>query len=88
MPGVPIDTSNSEDNVFKYILEEETNLFVSILQSNDLPSEFKDIKVDSEFQDFNPKQEKSDRVQVLESQSQIRGTYSLPQAQKSIPWTG
>ena len=34
--GVPLDTTNSEDNVFKDILVEETDTLVSILQYSDL----------------------------------------------------
>ena len=43
--GAPVDTYDSKDNVSKDVLVEETDLLVSILQSSDLQSEFKDVKV-------------------------------------------
>ena len=83
LPGKPMDTPGSEESVYKDVLEEETDLFVAISQSSDLSRESKGIIVDGESQDFNSMQEKSNGVQVPESQSQVRGAHSLPQTQKS-----
>ena len=58
MPRVPKDNADSEGNVFKDILEKETDPLVSFLQSCELPSESKGVKVDSESWDVNPKYEK------------------------------
>ena len=84
--GEPMDTTSSEDNISKDVLEEETDLLVSISQSSDLQSESKGVKVDSESQDSNSKVEKSDRFQVPESKAKVREAHSLPESQKSIHW--
>ena len=48
-PEVPVDTADFEDNIFKDVLDEETDPLVSILQSNsDLLSESKGVKVGRE----------------------------------------
>ena len=76
----PMDTIDSEDNVFEDVLEEETDSRVNLSQSDsDLLSESKGVKVSCESLNKHPKQEKSDRVHKIPgSQSQDRGlTVSL-----------